>query len=421
MNNTDFRSLLNNGGGGLSKKENEKSKFSLSEISKLERENQKKKPKHDAPEKAREKKKAVDSQYRDRAAERRDDNGSNEGGDLEKLASNMDIEQSKFLGGDESHTHLVKGLDFALLNKMRSKTSDGPPGKAVAVSTKQAKQAKQESGPPPPGVPVKPRDTKTDDGIELRIGQLMGVNSSSMQNSKSELWVQRLQEMIISDGKIGNKFTTKAGLNLSNIAFEFDTNSESSAELPTIINKSNAGKVDRSKTKKKNEINYSNPYISANILTFDIMKNLIEALSMSTGSKKKRKKDSKDQNKALPEKEKAVEVATEKKVSIFDDDDIFADAGAYVPSGALSESEKNDAISTTAKGLFDDIPTKESKEEVSECNIMASQLLNKLAAKKKGGIVQQDNTDYGMDTFGVEDDDEEDDEEIMRKKKKTNK
>ena len=30
------------------------------------------------------------------------------------------IQESKFLGGDMEHTHLVKGLDYALLNKVRS-------------------------------------------------------------------------------------------------------------------------------------------------------------------------------------------------------------------------------------------------------------------------------------------------------------
>lgn len=29
------------------------------------------------------------------------------------------IQESKFLGGDMEHTHLVKGLDFALLQKVR--------------------------------------------------------------------------------------------------------------------------------------------------------------------------------------------------------------------------------------------------------------------------------------------------------------
>lgn len=30
------------------------------------------------------------------------------------------IEESKYLGGDIAHTHLVKGLDYALLEKVRS-------------------------------------------------------------------------------------------------------------------------------------------------------------------------------------------------------------------------------------------------------------------------------------------------------------
>ena len=32
-------------------------------------------------------------------------------------------QESKFLGGDMEHTHLVKGLDFALLQKVRSEIS----------------------------------------------------------------------------------------------------------------------------------------------------------------------------------------------------------------------------------------------------------------------------------------------------------
>ena len=30
------------------------------------------------------------------------------------------IQESKYLGGDMEHTHLVKGLDFALLQKVRA-------------------------------------------------------------------------------------------------------------------------------------------------------------------------------------------------------------------------------------------------------------------------------------------------------------
>ncbi|XP_062503070.1 protein Red-like [Corticium candelabrum] len=78
--------------------------------------------------------------YRDRARERRD--GANPdyvdapdmqktqgiyaavGPEGEQIVSNEQrrqaIEESKFLGGDMEHTHLVKGLDYALLQKVRS-------------------------------------------------------------------------------------------------------------------------------------------------------------------------------------------------------------------------------------------------------------------------------------------------------------
>ena len=61
--------------------------------------------------------------YRDRANERRKHVVSAEDSHLEKLAETLDAEQTKFLGGDEAHTHLVKGLDYALLRKNREKAS----------------------------------------------------------------------------------------------------------------------------------------------------------------------------------------------------------------------------------------------------------------------------------------------------------
>jgi IK cytokine len=106
-------------------------------------------------EKAREEERA--KKYRDRARERRelptgderqdqlDGNMPNQGntqaasaGNYKSVApdlkGNFDaaarrkqlIEESKFLGGDLEHTHLVKGLDYALLQKVEhSYTNDG--------------------------------------------------------------------------------------------------------------------------------------------------------------------------------------------------------------------------------------------------------------------------------------------------------
>ena len=37
---------------------------------------------------------------------------------------NRIIQESKFLGGDMEHTHLVKGLDYALLQKVKAEISN---------------------------------------------------------------------------------------------------------------------------------------------------------------------------------------------------------------------------------------------------------------------------------------------------------
>jgi len=36
----------------------------------------------------------------------------------------LEIQESKYLGGDMEHTHLVKGLDYSLLNKVRREMDD---------------------------------------------------------------------------------------------------------------------------------------------------------------------------------------------------------------------------------------------------------------------------------------------------------
>jgi RED-like protein N-terminal region len=73
--------------------------------------------------------------YRDRAAERRKGLGTEHNDDIDAAGflgstfasaaaapdlSHLSYEETKYLGGDLSHTHLVKGLDFALLSKIRS-------------------------------------------------------------------------------------------------------------------------------------------------------------------------------------------------------------------------------------------------------------------------------------------------------------
>ncbi|CAI5954777.1 unnamed protein product [Closterium sp. NIES-65] len=92
-------------------------------------------------------KEGEEPQYRDRAKERREEVNPDykdaavpshlgqlnavapPGVDLTTTdAHKLAIEKSKFLGGDVEHTHLVKGLDYALLNKVRSEMKGRPGG-----------------------------------------------------------------------------------------------------------------------------------------------------------------------------------------------------------------------------------------------------------------------------------------------------
>lgn len=76
--------------------------------------------------------------YRDRALQRR--KGLNP--DYDKTAQimgNISIEHSKLLGGDEAHTHLVKGLDKQLLERSRVKMQTELEELQATARSKQAK------------------------------------------------------------------------------------------------------------------------------------------------------------------------------------------------------------------------------------------------------------------------------------------
>lgn len=134
--------------------------------------------------------------YRDRAGERRD--GANPDYQAEDplstasgyravapdLKSGMDaaerrrqmIQESKFLGGDMEHTHLVKGLDYALLQKVRSEI--------------QAKEQEQEEEMEKL---VKTKKEKKDDEEEMHFKTKLGRNVyralfKSRASEKNELF-----------------------------------------------------------------------------------------------------------------------------------------------------------------------------------------------------------------------------------------
>eukprot|EP00189_Rhodosorus_marinus_P011814 CAMPEP_0184745138 /NCGR_PEP_ID=MMETSP0315-20130426/7825_1 /TAXON_ID=101924 /ORGANISM="Rhodosorus marinus, Strain UTEX LB 2760" /LENGTH=300 /DNA_ID=CAMNT_0027217159 /DNA_START=228 /DNA_END=1127 /DNA_ORIENTATION=+ len=110
--------------------------------------------------------------YRDRAAERRRDNGTaTDASDFSTLS--LLPEETQFLGGDEEHAHLVKGLDFALLKKMRGKIST-----ATAKQSPETLKAKQEE--------VQAIKTKVRTGLAKRLMSALKVfETQSPSNFKA--------------------------------------------------------------------------------------------------------------------------------------------------------------------------------------------------------------------------------------------
>ncbi|KAH8555872.1 RED-like protein N-terminal region-domain-containing protein [Umbelopsis sp. PMI_123] len=150
-----------------------------------------------------------DDQYRDRAAERRnaEENDitantllqqlSQDGQELDQKAI---YEQSKYLGGDTEHTHLVKGLDYSLLERVRRQMKGEKEVEEIEEDAEevldQALVSKIDGGQT---MEVKPQESQQENGEELegvdiktpmarRIYEKAVVESSNISPLKNELF-----------------------------------------------------------------------------------------------------------------------------------------------------------------------------------------------------------------------------------------
>ena len=115
LSNSDFANFLNPGGND-NQSNNGKVRFDLKQISTWDKQNNAKRNKKAPIQNPLSATKSVESsdllshgKYRDRALERRQDIRTSDDLALEAVVSKLDAQQTKFLGGDVEHTHLVKG------------------------------------------------------------------------------------------------------------------------------------------------------------------------------------------------------------------------------------------------------------------------------------------------------------------------
>lgn len=275
------------------------------------------------------------SQYRDRAAERREDNNPDYK-DTEDLQGEVDIEKSKFLGGDLEHTHLVKGLDYALLQKTKAaleREEEERLEKAFEESeSKKQKEAQK-----------KEEAAKTDNAP--RFVTQMG---------------RALHELLMTKPVAADKEKTSQFLP-GRMIFEFELD-DFASPLPTTL------------LQPKSDLPTSEERLSG-MVSVDIRKRIskvMEYLGQGTHpkrdkEKKKKKKDgdeTKMDDESSGKEDEAME--TREKVAVKqedeDQDDIFAGVDNYIPAGATTELD----VRVLAERVKKERNRREVDEELAE-------------------------------------------------------
>lgn len=236
--------------------------------------------------------KSSDSKYRDRAAERR--TGANPDyqeteqilkalNNSETLEAKLVYEQSKYLGGDTEHTHLVKGLDFALLNKVRNEIhKDDQNDEELERTLERIKEETQEM----------PKITKK---IAQNIYEMAVVNAKKKPPKINELFVAGrmayIFELADENGFYGDPFA-----------------------IPTTVIRSKADIVDSTGTDK-----------STNDLVIEKISRVMAYVRKGGRDGSGEVKDKK-LRKRLKEKQPEI-IAPVKYAAIDESEDIFEDAG----------------------------------------------------------------------------------------------
>ncbi|KAJ2940262.1 hypothetical protein O0L34_g11831 [Tuta absoluta] len=299
--------------------------------------------------------------YRDRARERRD--GSNDIGPTDPTSntssayravapdvkSGMDakerrrqmIQESKYLGGDMEHTHLVKGLDYALLQKVRSEIT----------TREQEQEAEMERLVSEPVEPVKEKkEAAAAAEDELQFKTDIGKNVFNFILEHKNKKVSRNE--MFAPGRMA-------------YVVELEEEGTIDSDIPTTLTRSKADVP---------EPDERSSAASANDLVLDKLTQIFSYLRHGRHRKMKKNKDK----------------TTEKGRN---DDSIYGEIGDYIPTERNRERARDDRPRT---GYFDK-PIETEKEEgpgplprrqptgnPEEQTKRSAALLSRLAAEPEG-------------------------------------
>jgi len=282
--------------------------------------------------------------YRDRAKERKDGNDeyAHVAAEFEHQAE-VTLADSKYLGGDMDHTHLVKGLDYALLTKVRTELNKQTKKDEVHEERKKKQQKK-----------------KTFDSLLAKQVWHTVVDTLHPHHTT---FAKRLQSM----GKaisLGQRIRGATSVFLpGRMCFEFDTGIEQGhQDIPRMVymSKEDAPKIDNSKR-------------VASMLPETVVQ-VRDAFQKAVEKRKQQKQQQRDKTSGVAEGSYAVAQkistisATKNHTARDEETDIFGNVGTYDDAKAkmLREAKEKAARSSKAKpersAYFDDAGAEKYKK-----------------------------------------------------------
>lgn len=394
--------------------------------------NKKKKKKH-APRKHDKKKSDTTAQYRDRAQERRE--GKIDDTEFATTtAGNISAEMTKYLGGDERHTHLVRGLDVTLARRVKrgmmgrrrlvNSTMEGCGDEAV--SKRAAAEAAEE---------------ETEIVLVETVAEAKQLiqnwsTPSSTTEEQSALGISILallrRRQLATTNKVDDATTTTTNRSRTNrlqVSSAGQTLQRTSLTFSCIGHPGDAWRaweVPEEQTSMNNTASTASTddewWFSPNLLdqVHDAFARTMKKQDRNrpTTTTMKRTNGTKQ-----PKDDGDVNISDDDD----DDDDIFADAGDYVPTEGDVQTT---AATITNESLFAGLPTNAPKEEESSSSIQEDgmTIVAKLAQRTRpdiqsGDFCSQYHGAYGEDGMDVdfsgqcEGDDDHDDDKKKKKKK----
>ena len=296
---------------------------------------QKPKPRKPAPRPAKPEEVPEGPAYRDRAKERREQSAPEYQGELSGAVlagvpggvpgvtardelRQLSVEESKFLGGDVEHTHLVKGLDFALLRKVRAEMAETEKDVAFERAREARASADARGSNRVPGRVPDPLDASSSPGTAF--GRAV---------ADAALAASALEHVSLAEVRPNERFAS------GRVSFAFDLSDASASDVPATTMRSASDPESRRADAGANRVLVGKDAAVLERLGAALTR-VRAAQEAAGGDDKKARRRAERAAAAAAAAARAAELAEADRprvVDAEDDEDIFGDAGRdYVPT-----------------------------------------------------------------------------------------